>query len=517
MSPTTALRPRHSENLDWTRARLVGWLLAMILTGCARAESPARTISITTPTAPAGATSAAPLAHGAPPRPGQTIWATRLGFVPVPSLQIAAGTRGEVFATGTFSNAVLWGRQRVSSAGGSDVLLAQLDPGGAPGWVRRFGGAEQDSGVALAVSAGGDLALVGDFEGTIDFGGGPLRSVGSDAFVASFDHDGALRWAKSLSGKEGCYASAVAVDEARNVFVLGMFKGTVDLRDGVSLHAPPDTGGIFLAMLDPRGKTLWARGFDADSPANHHHLAVGPGGAVLCGTFSGALRSGGRLLAQTADDDEDAFVVAFDAAGNMVWERVLASPNRDDCESIAVDPQGNVLVAGGFDDDRGGLFVPKSGAIFTPSKLSPPWRDPANGRLAAKGRRVLIKLDPHGKTLWQKHAWTDGVAYGDAVAVDRAGNIVLAGRFDGRSLDVGLGAMRGAGDSDIFVVKLRPDGAPRWATTFGGPGEELLGSLVVDASGAPILAGMFEATVDFGVVRLRSDDEHITFVAKLAP
>lgn len=62
------------------------------------------------------------------------------------------------------------------------------------------------------------------------------------------------------------------------------------------------------------------------------------------------------------------------------------------------------------------------------------------------------------------------------------------------------------GGQDIFVVALiTADGSVRWATTYGGPGNDFGVSLIVDPSGRNLfVTGTFERTANFGVYGVTS-------------
>jgi hypothetical protein len=68
-------------------------------------------------------------------------------------------------------------------------------------WSRRFGGAGRDVARGVAVDTNGDVLLVSDFTGSVDFGGGALQSEGDeDIFVAMFDGLGDHLWSLRSGG-----------------------------------------------------------------------------------------------------------------------------------------------------------------------------------------------------------------------------------------------------------------------------------------------------------------------------
>jgi hypothetical protein len=73
---------------------------------------------------------------------------------------------------------------------GNDIFVAKYkEVEGSHLWSARFGGANSDLGNSVAVDANRNVVVTGSFRDTVDFGGGPLTSVGgSDIFLVK------LRW-----------------------------------------------------------------------------------------------------------------------------------------------------------------------------------------------------------------------------------------------------------------------------------------------------------------------------------
>ncbi|MBI4702640.1 MAG: hypothetical protein HY744_16080, partial [Deltaproteobacteria bacterium] len=117
-------------------------------------------------------------------------------------------------------------------------------------WSKRFGDESYQYGWAVAVDGAGNVFLASGFDGTVDFGGGPLVSAGNwDVFVAKLDQDGKHLWSKHFGDAESQWAYGVAVDTAGSVLVTGEFYGTVDFGGGPLASAGNDD--IFVAKLEP--------------------------------------------------------------------------------------------------------------------------------------------------------------------------------------------------------------------------------------------------------------------------
>jgi hypothetical protein len=96
----------------------------------------------------------------------------------------------------------------------------------------------------------GNVLVAGRFEGTIDFGGGPLASLGvGDVFVAKLDTDGGHLWSKRFGNASDEAAAGVATDSAGNVLVAGHFDGAIDFGGGPLNNA--GGGDVFVVKLAP--------------------------------------------------------------------------------------------------------------------------------------------------------------------------------------------------------------------------------------------------------------------------
>ena len=161
---------------------------------------------------------------------------------------VAVDASGIVYVTGNFKDIVDFGGVPLTSTGGSDIFVASFTSTGTHRWSRRFGSLFDEGGFGAAVDVGGNVYVTGFFEATVDFGGGPLSSVGSDdIFVASFTSSGAPRWSRGFGSLPDDEGQSVAVDASGNVYVTGFFSRTVDFGEG-----PLNSAGsmdIFLVKL----------------------------------------------------------------------------------------------------------------------------------------------------------------------------------------------------------------------------------------------------------------------------
>src|SRR5262249_7902220 len=137
------------------------------------------------------------------------------------------------------------------------------------------------------------------FSGQRDFGTAaqptPLTSTGTaDIYLAKYSPTGELQWAKDFAGssKSVSQGNAVAVDGDGNIFVTGLFQGTVDFHAVPGVAQVTSAGGsdIFAAKFDAAGNLLWVRSAGGTSDDMGNDLAVDPTGNVwIAGAFQGSV------------------------------------------------------------------------------------------------------------------------------------------------------------------------------------------------------------------------------------
>jgi hypothetical protein len=164
--------------------------------------------------------------------------------------------------------------------------------------------------------------------------------------------------------------------------------------------------------------------------------------------------------------------------GTALWSRRLGHGSGQETVDLAVDPDGNTIVAGRYygETDFG------AGPVTSP---------------ADNYQVFLAKYAPDGAHLWSK-------AYGDfagdgatAVGTDASGNVYVAGFF-GNKIDFGGGEMTSSGSADLFLAKLDASGTHVWSLSFGDADNQRDVTLAVDSQGNCTLFGTFYGQVDFG-------------------
>lgn len=377
---------------------------------------------------------------------GATLWAHQFEHeVGTSARGVAVDATGTVYVTGTTG-----GNLADIHTGGVDAYVRAIDRQRGVVWTRQFGLGEDGVINAIAASHEGNLAVAGSISS--DLGG---TSVGpEDAFVRSFHPNGDHRWITRFGDVDIDEFASVAIDPDGRVYAAGhsALDSTVPPFDG--------TSGIVFAYA-ANGGLRWAYLIEATPASSRTHaraIAVGGDGIVAAaGQTSGT-------LTRSPTGGSDAFVRAYDVAGNHLWTRQFGSLDRETATAVAVDAGGNVIVAGSTWGALGEQHVGMSDAFV----------------------RVY---DRDGAVRWTHQFGTDREETVRGVAVDRDGAIVVLGTT--------TGALAGdpIGPRDLFVRKLAPDGTPLWTRQFGTDRHDSAGGIAVHDDRTIVVVGATTGTI----------------------
>ncbi len=427
------------------------------------------------------------------------VWGKALGDAAAQIVNgVAVDAQGFTLVVGTFTGTIDLGNGPLVSAGGTDILLARIDPAGNTVWSKRFGDAADQVGSAVAVDGTGAAYITGSVKGTVDFGLGPLANAGdplTDLYVAVFASSGTAVSSKRFAATFAQAGTAIAVNDAHEILLGGTFGSSADLGCGVL----PGAGGadVFLAKLSALGVCAWSKRFGDAADQDVASVAYdGAGNALAGGRFAGAINLGGAMFTMSGGA-HGGFAVKLDPLGAHLFSTALGNTVTDqEVQGIAADPSGNVLLSGTF-----------TGTL-----------DVGGGPLqsAGQGDFFVIKLDPGGSPVWSKAVGDASDQAGRAlVQADGNGAILLAGHFQG-TMDLGLGQLASAGQSDLFAAKLDADGNALWSKRYGDGSAQQLGGLARAGDKGAALGGNFQGTLDLGGVLLTSKGSTDGFVARLA-
>jgi hypothetical protein len=167
---------------------------------------------------------------------GAHLWSESFGdqnFQQIGGLAVDASE--SVVLIGSYLGSVDFGGGVLTSAGSYDIFLAKYDSYGSHLWSERFGDANTQHTRDVVFDSSDNLVITGNFSGTVDFGGGPLTAIGfpfSDVFLTKLDGDGNHVWSDRFGDPALDIPETVALDPWENIVISGRFQGTTDFGGG---------------------------------------------------------------------------------------------------------------------------------------------------------------------------------------------------------------------------------------------------------------------------------------------
>ncbi len=401
---------------------------------------------------------------------------------------VARDAAGNTFVVGSFRGPAvdLDPRQTdlvLASAAGGGAYVAKYDAAGVPVWATLLGGTAGDAASAVALDAAGNVLVVGTFTGTGAFGGVTLTSAGgTDAFVAKLNPTGAVQWANRYGGAGADAGAAVAADPSNNVHAAGTFSGGATI--GGTAFANAAGADAFLVKLTPLGANAAApRQLGGAGDVTVGGLAASATTVFVAGSFAGTvdLNPSPTLVDEftSVGGSADAFVVKLAAVGS-VWARQFGDGGADAARGLALTAAGDVLFTGDF---IGSVDMDAGTGIATLTS-------------AGATDAFVAKYDGLGNYVWAKAFGAAGADAGAGVATDARGYVYVAGSFAGQVSFGGPAPLASVGATDAFVAKLTADGAYAYADRVGGDGADAPAAITVSGQGGVAVVGSFAGTAD---------------------
>ncbi len=359
------------------------------------------------------------------------------------------------------------GRVRIGDAGESQYTVRGLEPG----HTYRFG------------------VRASDEEGNSDSN----TEILSAEILVDWPSGGS--WVRSWGGDGFDQANDVSLDESGNIYVSGIFRGTVDFDPGtgVETRTSRQSSEFYLAKFDESGSLLWVRAWERSAEAEIEARCMSDvdsfGNSYVTGSFKGAVDfdPGPGVIELSSGEGFGAFVCKFNPGGMLLWAELIGGSGCASPRSLAVGNQGDVLILG-----------TSYGEIdFNPSPAKQ-WTE--TSELAAG---FLVKLDAGGNFEWVG-TWEplDQAANLTRVATDFEGNVLVIGSYvtaidldPGPETDIHSVSETGI-ERDILLCKLDSEGNYQWGHTWGHSHLMGLYGLTVDGSSNIYITGGYRETVD---------------------
>ncbi|OFX25599.1 MAG: hypothetical protein A2033_13295, partial [Bacteroidetes bacterium GWA2_31_9] len=452
-------------------------------------------------------------------------------------------------------------------------------------WANSVGSINSDNAMCIELDDNENVYATGRFSGTVDFdskiGVYNLTSIGLlDAFIAKYDKDGNLIWAKSMGGTLDETAWFMKLDDAGNIYIIGTFiSAMADFDPSINTFnlTSLGSGDIFFAKYSNNGDLVWAKAIG--SAGNEFGRAItldSDNNIYITGYFSGTadFNPNAGVNNLISSSTFEGFLAKYDNNGNYIWAHDFGNSLSNYGVALEINSNEEIVLTGFFsgtvdlDFDVGltqfvsaggsDIFVAKydtsSNLIWAnhlPGKFPDApsfiqfdslnniylsgsfkdtiWFDDSFGINFLKspgplGNCFLASFDNNGSFRWSR---TDGgkkIAGINSFKVVNSEFLYLSGNFQdtiyyNNIVDTLMLVSNGL--DDILFVKYKLNGELVWVKNFGGTGAEIGRTIAVSDSLNAYLAGYYQNTVDFNpndeVYNLTSSGNNDLFISKYSP
>lgn len=307
--------------------------------------------------------------------------------------------------------------------------LIRLTPEGDTVWTKVFESQTESSADFL-------FTLIETSDGALVHGGNGFDIFGEGTYgtyLSKVDGNGDLLWLSEMDHPGHRRLNAVLETPDKGFIVAG-YTDTTEFNTEIK---------IWLSKTNDMGINEWSYwyGGDGEDEGEARGLVVLDDGSFVAGGFTNAFGAG----------NSDMFLMKVDNLGVLKWSKTYGSEYYETARSLTRTNDGGFALAGRFRTD-----------------------------LIQNYDMCLIKTDNNGDTLWSKNYGGPGDDVANCVKLTSDGGFILVGS----TLDTNLGT------KDFYVVKTDGNGTLLWSRAFGGEEDDEAYSVEQSTDGDYIIAGV---------------------------
>lgn len=412
--------------------------------------------------------------------------------------------------TGMFQASSIFGSGEVNqtiltSDGLEEIFVAKYYPDGSLAWAKRAGGVYYDGGIDIT-SLSDDSTVVTGYFADFDIGGiatfGPgeanetvLVSAGSnDSFIAKYNPDGTLAWAKSDGGPGVDYGCGITTLSDDSIVVTGLFLDSAIFGKGETNETALTSAGvgdIFIAQYNPDGTLAWAQ--CAGGSAYDYGLEItslSDNSTVVTGYLHNTATFGKGELNETVLTNrglKDIFIARYNTDGTLAWAKHAGGPGGDSGFGITALSDDSTVITGHF----------SASAVFGFGEINKTILTSTGG-----GDIFIARYNPDGTLAWVKDAGGNNDELGAGISVLSDNSVVVTGYFQSSAVfgrgEINQTILTSAGGYDIFTAQYNPDGTFEWCKRAGGSLDDLGIKVTTLSDNSTVITGSYGWSAVFG-------------------
>jgi len=461
---------------------------------------------------------------------GNLIWAKRAGgSMYEDGYAVTTLSDNSTVVTGDFYAIATFGQSEpnettLSSSGYLDIFIARYNLDGTLAWAKQAGGSMYDYGYDITTLSDNSIMVTGNIIDSATFGQGEsnettLITNGTyDIFIARYNPDGTLIWAKHAAGISDDSSNAVTTISNNSTVVTGYFYDTSTFGEDEPNETTLTSAGksdIFIARYNPDGTIAWAKRAGGTTIEFGRALTtLSDNSIIAAGVFRGTSTFGegepNETILSTAGYS-DIFVARYNPDGTLVWAR-QAGGTREDTGIAITSFSDNSFVATGYFS---------STATFGQG-------EPNQTILTSAGNSdiFIARYNTDGMLVWAKQAGGTTGDAGNGITSLSDNSFVATGYFSSTAT-FGQGEpnqtiLTSAGYADGFITRYNPDGSLAWAKRVGGLEIDIGYGITTLLDNTTVVTGDFSGSSTFGAGEpketiLWSTGLYDIFVARFEP
>lgn len=242
--------------------------------------------------------------------------------------------------------------------------------------------------------------------------------------------DAQYQYQRAIGGTDGDFAHSIA-RTADSGYVLA---GDTEGFGVVNID-------MYIVKLNSSGVLQWTRTIGGTGDDYTMSIIQTTDGSYVIAGFTTSFGAG----------SQDMFIVKLNSSGTLQWTRTIGGTNNDYAYSIIQTADGGYAVAG-----------------YTVSYGT------------GGGDFYIVKLNSSGTLQWSITHGGTSVDIANSIMQDKDGGYTVAGQ---------TGSF-GAGNYDMYIMHLNSAGGIQWKRTIGGTGEDYAISVIQTADSSYVLAGL---------------------------
>jgi len=307
-----------------------------------------------------------------------------------------------------------------------DVYLIKTNASGDTLWTRTYGGTGAYGGSEVRQTADGGYVVAG----YSSLGAGTTDS--DNVYLIKTDTSGDTLWTRTYGGTSDDVGNSVQQTADGGFIVAGY---TFSFGVGTPVYS-----NVYLIKTNGQGDTVWTRTYGGTSNDDGRSVQQTTDGGYIVAGYTTSFGAG----------NDDVYLIKTNAQGDTLWTRTYGGTSNDDGGSVQQTSDSGYIIAG-----------------YTTSFGT------------GNDDVYLIKTNASGDTVWTRTYGGSNKDVGYSVRQTTDGGYIIAGYT--RSF--------GAGNGDVYLIKVNGQGDTVWTRTYGGPDDDCSLSARQTADGGYIVTG----------------------------